>query len=106
MTTWTPPYVAVIFSSRRTPDSDGYAEMAERMETLARQQPGFLGIESLAEGDRGLTVSYWQDEEASLAWRAVAEHALAQRLGRERWYAAYDLHVAVVTRSVSHAPID
>jgi hypothetical protein len=30
-----PPYVAVSFSSMRTPADDGYAEMAARMEELA-----------------------------------------------------------------------
>ena len=96
--TWPTPYVAVIFTTQRSADIDGYAEMSERMDALARQQPGFLGVESVSDGDRGITVSYWVDETASLAWRQVAEHLLAQRLGRERWYDAYDLRVATVTR--------
>ena len=96
---WPTPYVAVIFTSRRSADDVGYREMAARMDELAAQQPGFLGVDSVSEGDRGITVSYWVDEEASRAWRAVAEHALAQRSGRERWYDAYALHVATVTRT-------
>ena len=96
--TWPTPYVAVILTTQRSADIDGYAEMAERMDALARQQPGFLGVESVSDADRGITVSYWVDEAASLAWRAVAEHVLAQRLGREQWYDAYDLRVATVTR--------
>ncbi|MGI9196671.1 MAG: antibiotic biosynthesis monooxygenase family protein [Candidatus Nanopelagicales bacterium] len=96
--TWPTPYVAVIFTTQRSEDLDGYAEMAERMDALARQQPGFLGVESLSAEGRGITISYWVDEAASLAWRAVAEHLLAQRLGVERWYDAYDLRVATVTR--------
>lgn len=97
--TWPTPYVAVIFTTQRSADLDGYAEMAARMDELARQQPGFLGMDTLSAGDRGITVSYWVDEPASLAWRAVAEHQLAQQLGRERWYDAYDLRVATVTRA-------
>ncbi|MFM9136306.1 MAG: antibiotic biosynthesis monooxygenase family protein [bacterium] len=97
--TWPTPYVAVIFTTRRSDDLEGYAEMAARMDELARQQPGFLGVDSVSSDDRGITVSYWVDEEASLAWRAVAEHQLAQRLGRDRWYDAYDLRVATVTRA-------
>ena len=97
--TWPTPYVAVIFTTRRSADLEGYAEMAARMNELAQQQPGFLGVDSVSDGARGITVSYWVDEAASLAWRSVAEHALAQRSGRERWYDAYDLHVATVTRS-------
>ena len=99
--TWPTPYVAVIFTTRRSTDLEGYAEMAERMDTLARQQPGFLGVESGSLQDGGITVSYWTDEAASRAWREVAEHLLAQRLGVERWYDAYDLRVATVTRDHS-----
>lgn len=97
--TWPPPYVAVIFTTQRSSDLDGYAEMSARMDELARQQPGFLGVESVSSGGRGITVSYWVDEAASIAWREVAEHLLAQRLGVERWYDAYDLRIATVTRS-------
>ena len=96
--TWPTPYVAVIFTTQRSSDLDGYAEMSARMDELARQQPGFLGVDSVSTEDRGITVSYWVDEAASLAWRAVAEHQIAQQIGRERWYDAYDLRVATVTR--------
>jgi heme-degrading monooxygenase HmoA len=76
--------------------------MAERMVELARKQPGFLGVESArnAEG-LGITVSYWRDAASIAAWRAHAEHAVAQRLGREAWYARYRLEVCEVTRAWS-----
>ena len=38
----TPPYFAVIFTSLQTNDTEGYSKMAETMEKLAGQQPGFL----------------------------------------------------------------
>jgi heme-degrading monooxygenase HmoA len=96
-----PPYYAVIFTSRRTPaDPEGYAVAAERMEELARQQPGFLGIES-ARGDSGLgiTVSYWDSEESIRRWRDEAEHRLAQAQGRARWYECFELRVCRVERA-------
>lgn len=40
------PYYAVIFTSTRTEIEEGYSEMASKMEDLARQQEGFLGVES------------------------------------------------------------
>lgn len=97
-----PPYVAVIFSNRLRPDAEGYAEVAERMVAMARAQPGYLGHESArGEDGFGITISYWADEASSRAWREVAEHAEAQRLGRERFYAQYDLRVAVVLRQAA-----
>ncbi|GAB2698136.1 antibiotic biosynthesis monooxygenase family protein [Thalassiella azotivora] len=93
-----PPYVAVVFSSTRTDGDHGYAATAARMEELAAVQPGYLGIESARDDGLGITVSYWRDQEAALAWKRVAEHEAAQRAGRERWYAAYRVRVAVVER--------
>ena len=57
------PYYAVIFTSVRTDGDNGYAEMADRMVELARQQDGFLGVES-ARNEVGITVSYWRDLES------------------------------------------
>ena len=95
------PYVAVIFTSRRTAvEGEEYGEMAEQMDTLARTQAGYLGIESARDTDGlGITVSYWATEHDAQAWKQVAEHLVAQRLGRARWYSDYTVRVAMVTRS-------
>jgi heme-degrading monooxygenase HmoA len=93
-----PPYYAVIFTSVRTPDDpEGYAETAARMDELAARQPGYLGIES-ARADDGarITVSYWATLEAVRAWGRHAEHLLAQRAGREKWYQWFRLRVCRV----------
>jgi heme-degrading monooxygenase HmoA len=92
-----PPYVAVIFTSLRTAGDDGYAVMAERMDRLAAEQPGFLGVEA-AGAELGITVSYWVDDAAARAWKQVAEHLVAQQRGRDVWYADYRVRVAVVQR--------
>jgi len=89
-----PPYFAVIFTSLRTDGDDGYAQTADEMLRLAAAQPGFLGVESAREEALGITVSYWETEEAIAAWRRHADHQAAQRAGRERWYRAYALRVA------------
>ena len=91
-----PPYVAVIFTTEQTDDLDGYEAMAERMLALARAQPGFLGVESVREGRRGITVSYWRDLDAVHAWGAHPEHREAQRFGRERWYDDWRLQIVEV----------
>jgi heme-degrading monooxygenase HmoA len=100
-----PPYYAVIFTSIRTArDPEEYARVAAMLDALARSQPGFLGIESVRDaGGTGITVSYWASEEAIFAWKRVAEHAAAQRLGRERWYEDYTLRVARVERAYTRS---
>ena len=94
-----PPYYAVIFTAQRTSADQGYAAMAERMVALASRQPGFLGIESVRDDTGlGITVSYWQSEEAIQAWKREGEHAEAQRRGRSEWYGAFQLRVCRVER--------
>lgn len=94
-----PPYYAVIFTSLRTDAEHGaYAAMASAMDSLAAQQPGYLGIESAREGI-GITVSYWESLEAIAAWKRNAEHQVAQQLGREKWYAGFRLRICRVERA-------
>lgn len=100
-----PPYLAVIFSNQRTEGDQGYGAMAERMVELAREQPGFLGVESVRDSEGfGITVSYWKDEAAIAAWKAQAEHTAAQRLGWDRWYADFQLRVCRVERQYGMVP--
>lgn len=92
-----PPYYAVIFTSIRTETADGYAQTADRMVQLAALQPGYLGVES-ARNDIGITVSYWESLEAIRAWKAHAEHRIAQETGRKQWYSAYKTRICLVER--------
>lgn len=92
-----PPYYAVIFTSRRTEGDRGYRHMADRMVELARQQPGFLGVDSVRGADGlGITVSYWADKESITAWKRHAEHQTAQCAGQRTWYVDYQVRVALV----------
>ena len=94
-----PPYYAVIFTSTVTGDAEGYAAAATRMVELARQQPGFLGIDSARSDGVGITVSYWASDEAITSWKHQVEHTAIRETGRERWYAGYELRVARVERA-------
>jgi heme-degrading monooxygenase HmoA len=91
------PYYAVIFASVQTENIEGYTDMADSMETLAKQQPGFLGIES-ARNDIGITVSYWQSLESIKKWKENLDHLTAQKKGREQWYSYYKVRVCKVER--------
>ncbi len=92
-----PPYYAVIFSSHKTDDSEGYAETAARMLELAAEQPGYLGVESVRE-DLGITISYWASLESIKQWKAHAEHRVAQKMGMDKWYSTYKTRIALVER--------
>ncbi len=94
------PYYAVIFTSVRTDADEGYSAMAGKMEELARQQPGFLGVES-ARDQVGITVSYWKDLESIKNWKQNLDHLQAQQKGRTTWYEKYTVRIALVEREYS-----
>jgi len=97
-----PPYYAVIFTSTLGDSDEGYAAMGQAMVELAKDQPGYLGIETTRGADGlGITVSYWEDEASILAWKQQTQHMLAQKNGIETWYSHYELRVAKVERAYS-----
>jgi heme-degrading monooxygenase HmoA len=83
-----------------TDNLTGYAELAHEIHQLARHQDGYLGMDS-SRNDQGfgVTVSYWNSDQAMKEWKRQADHVGAQRLGRERFYADYHVHIAKVERS-------
>lgn len=92
-----PPYYAVIFTSILNNPVDGYTAEADKMVTLAEQQPGFLGIESARE-NVGITVSYWSDLDSIKNWKSNIEHLEAQKKGHTLWYKYFKVRVSKVER--------
>ncbi|MBL4605772.1 MAG: antibiotic biosynthesis monooxygenase [Flavobacteriaceae bacterium] len=91
------PYYAVIFTTVLADDLTGYIETAERMEVLAQEQKGYLGIES-TRSEVGITVSYWKDLDSIVLWKNNLEHTEARNKGREQWYRQYQLRICKVER--------
>ncbi|WP_434778700.1 antibiotic biosynthesis monooxygenase family protein [Neisseria sp. Ec49-e6-T10] len=91
------PYYAVIFTSIRTSEENGYSAEAIRMFELVSEQDGFLGVESAREGI-GITVSYWRDLESIKKWKENFEHSLIRDRGRAQWYQSFKVRIALVER--------
>jgi len=64
------PYYVVIFTSTQTPNTEGYSEMAEQMETLAKHKN----------------------------WKQQSDHVIAQQKGRSDWYSWYNVRICKVER--------
>lgn len=96
-------YYAVIFISQRTEhNQEGYASMSERMEELAKEQPGFIKVESTRDSEgHGITVSYWESLEAIQRWKENSKHKAAQQKGKETWYSHYQVQICKVIKEYS-----
>lgn len=93
-----PPYYVAIFSSTHTGEHEGYAEDTETVLELAKNQPGFLGVEAAGDDDLSIAVSYWDSDETIRKFKEIAEHLVIQERGREKYYRSYKVRVAKVER--------
>ena len=98
-------YYAVIFTAEMSDDTAGYADMAQRMTELVEQQPGYIGKHTSMEGNRELTVSYWESLAAIKAWKAHPEHRAAQELlMRKRFVEAVATYREALTLDPDYVP--
>ena len=84
----------VVFRNHKRADIDhaAYGAESDLMEEMARRQPGFLSFKSYEANDgEVIALSEWEDENAALAWRRVAEHSAVQSRGRSEFYEDYTL---------------
>lgn len=107
--------IAVIFEVWPHPQTRGaYLGLAADLRPLLDGIEGFISIErfeSLAEPGKLLSLSFWRDEAAVAAWRAVEPHRAAQAAGRTTVFANYRLRIAQVSRDYgltdrAQAPVD
>ena len=91
-------YYAVIFTAEMAAELAGYTDTAQRINELVQQQRGYIGKYHRMEGNREITISYWESLEAVKAWKAHPEHRAAQELGRSKWYADYQVQLVRIDR--------
>ncbi|HET9954667.1 MAG TPA: antibiotic biosynthesis monooxygenase [Polyangiaceae bacterium] len=94
--------VLVLIRTTLRPDCDvaTYEAMDARMNELLREIPGYLGVKGYtAEDGESVAIAEFASHEALVRWRDHPEHVAAQRAGRERFYASYDVRVCGVERA-------
>ena len=92
-------YYAVIFTSHLSNDTTDYSVASDKMEELAKQQPGFLGVESARDhSGLGITISYWESLDAIENWKKNTLHKEAKKRGREQWYENFHLRICLVEK--------
>ncbi|MFD1795857.1 antibiotic biosynthesis monooxygenase [Paracoccus aurantiacus] len=100
--------IAVIFELEPA-QPERYFDLAASLRPELERIPGFISVErfeSLATRGRYLSLSFFEDEAAVMAWRNTAGHREAQAEGRGGVLADYRLRVAHVIRDYGMTPRD
>lgn len=96
--------IVAMFRTYRKP----HAKLAElgvlhqRMQDLVSHMPGFLAVKTFtAEDGEVLALAEFASLDAFTAWKEHPEHVVAQRRGREEFFAAYRVQVCSALRESS-----
>lgn len=102
--------IAVIFEVTPLPGQEArYFEVAATLREHLEAMDGFVSVErfqSLSRPGSYLSLSFWRDEAAVLAWRNHGEHRAGQIEGRAAVFADYRIRVAQVVRNYTLAQRD
>ncbi|UDM52406.1 antibiotic biosynthesis monooxygenase [Cupriavidus sp. MP-37] len=94
--------IAVIFEVEPAPGrQDTYLDIAAHLRPQLEAIDGFISVErfqSLTNPNKLLSLSFFRDEAAVIAWRNTLAHRQAQAAGRSGVFAGYRLRVAQVLR--------
>ncbi len=95
--------IVTVFRSRVMPGlKEEYIALVERMNEIARSIPGYISHKGFfAEDGERVTIVEFEHEEGQKAWRTHPEHVEAQRQGRLKYYAEYDIKVCDVRYDAS-----
>lgn len=89
---------AVIFRAEIDQFDDEYTIMAEEMRELALNKYGCLEFTSCAEGNQEIAISYRENKSQIKAWKQNAEHLVARKHGKNRWYKSYRVQIVDLVR--------
>lgn len=81
--------------------TETYFDLAAELKESLEKVDGFISIErfqSLADKDKYLSLSFWQNEEAILHWKQNLKHQMAQEQGKTSLFKYYRIRVAEVLR--------
>jgi heme-degrading monooxygenase HmoA len=68
------------------------------MRDLAFERYNCQDFIAVTEGEQEIAISYWNSKEDIRQWHKDSQHAVAQQLGRDKWYQSYVVEIVKVER--------
>ena len=99
--------IAVIFEvTMKDGKAEDYFEIAASLKPALESIDGFISVErfqSTTNPNKYVSLSFWRDEPSVAAWRAHADHGVAQKRGKEEIFADFRIRIATVERDYTLA---
>ncbi|WP_298338862.1 DJ-1/PfpI family protein [Ferrimicrobium sp.] len=93
--------VLTVFRSRLKPDHQDYELVADDLEQLARNQPGFRFFKTYqAQDGERCSIVVFDSEESQRAWRVNPRHLEVQRRAARDFYSEFSVQVGSLLREV------
>jgi heme-degrading monooxygenase HmoA len=89
---------AVIFKADVKKLNDDYSKLAEEMRSLALDKYHCVDFTCVTEGNKEITISYWNSLEDINEWKQDPEHLIAQDLGQRQFYNSYEVQIMELIR--------
>ena len=94
--------IVVVFEiEMRDGRAQDYFDLAAKLRPELAKIDGFISVErfqSLANERKYVSLSFWRDLQAVEAWKAHAEHRVAQQRGKDEIFSKFRIRVAEVVR--------
>jgi len=97
-------YLVVFRSTRKLDDGVIYSEWSEKMEILVKTIDGYEKHFGFRDPDsrEGVTISYFNSLDSISEWKNLADHKVAQDLGREKFYEEYSVQMCEILREYEY----
>ncbi|MEB6481413.1 antibiotic biosynthesis monooxygenase family protein [Acinetobacter vivianii] len=93
-------YIVIFKATIKALDTT-YSEMAQMLRNKALSQFNCAKFEACSENGFEIALSYWHSLEDIQRWQQDAEHQVAQRLGKQKWYQDFSVEICKVERAYS-----
>ena len=100
--------IVTVFRSRLRPGvREEYVALVEKIAAIAKTMPGYISHKGfLSDDGERCTIVEFESEETHRGWAEHPEHREAQKLGRQKFYLEYSIHICKAVRSNSFKRAD
>ena len=89
----------VIFKAQIKQLDQHYFDTAHQLREKALTEYNCQKFEALSENGAEIALSYWNSLEDIRAWQQDAEHLVAQKTGKDKWYQSFSVEICEIKRT-------